>query len=457
MPARTFTTLPKATAATTLLCAVSFVLSMPVRASAQDDATPCERFGDAQTVFVGEAGPLTRISVRHDSDSPIDDLVTVPFTVDQAFRGATPGQTLYLHAPSEAREFDAGRRYLIYGEFNSGTVFYPLAAKPIEEASDDLTFLTGEARSETTGTLYGLVTHGSPFVSESSRRPLPGVTIHLFGEGGVVEVVTDEQGRYYASGLPPGYVRIEPVLPERLIGSSATQVRAGGCTRSSVNVRWNGRVRGRVLRPDQQPMTWFADLIAVGPVPEGFEREGRSVRTAANGEFEFNAVPPGDYVVGVNLKRTPQPGSPFVPSYYPGTTRREDAFLVSVGQGSEHNGLDFTLPVALSPGQIEVRLPELPGGGLVSVCVGSGSDRVAYPLNHDGDLVLVNVVEGLTYRLQVHVEGAMGKHWESALVDVVAVPGRRALTVKEFRPASSHAPHDVCGWTSRRDAAASGR
>ena len=52
--------------------------------------------------------------------------------------------------------------------------------------------------------------------------------------------------------------------------------------------------------------------------------------TNDRGEFTFMAIPPGTYLAGVNIARQPAPGSPFRPTYFPGTTDRLQATPIVV-------------------------------------------------------------------------------------------------------------------------------
>jgi hypothetical protein len=101
-------------------------------------------------------------------------------------------------------------------------------------------------------------------------------------------------------------VTIELSLPDHLVGNGFAQIRAGGCAPHDLLVEPNGRIRGRVLLPDHHPA-------------------GGSVKADKNGEYEFSALPPGEYLVRVSLTGPPNNGAPFPATYYPGTMRRQDA------------------------------------------------------------------------------------------------------------------------------------
>jgi hypothetical protein len=90
------------------------------------------------------------------------------------------------------------------------------------------------------------------------------------------------------------------------------------------------------------------------PRNEGFPREGQVKFSNTSGEFEFSILPPGDYLLGVNLNR-PQSGPPYPPTYYPGTTNRNEARLIHIGEGSVQDNVDLALPPALAHGRLFLR------------------------------------------------------------------------------------------------------
>ncbi len=217
------------------------------------------------------------------------------------------------------------------------------------------------------------------------------------------------------------------------------EVRAGGCVPTGVVARLNGIIRGRVMRADQRPMHGPVHLLPTDPRTEVFPREGQVKFSNANGEFEFNGLPPGDYLLGVNLKR-PQSGPPYPPTYFPGTTNPAEATPVHVGEGTVHENVDFVMPPALATGRLFVR-PAEPASGALSACVVSvGMYRQPEP----GDPVPIWVVEGVHYQLRLHIEESSGKHWESELVEVVGQPGLHELAVPVGRPARPHPEGAEC-------------
>jgi len=431
--------------------------------SPQDTMTPCERFGTMPAVFVGEIGAPTRHRMKAAPDGALIEITAVPVTVERSFRGVGANTVVYLY-PLEAAAGAAssgsapapGGRYLIYGAFNFGDlkdVVMPVAVKPFDEAADDLAFLAAADPTSKSGSVSGVLVQGSMSNSEQKRTPLPSVTIRFRSGDTIVEAVTDDKGRYSVFDLPEGLVKMEAVLPDYLFGRGVVEVRAGGCTPQSIVAELNGRIRGRVLHQDGSPMTWMVSLLPVNLGGGHVDPRGRTARADQNGDYEFSVVAPGEYLVGVNLNLPPNNGAPVPPTYYPATTRRQEAVPVIVGEGTVHGGIDITLPAPIRPVKLEVRIPELVGASSVVVCLqditnpftGPGGTYSAAPPAP----VVIDGFEGSRYRLMAHVERP-GGHLESEVVEVTGAPGHPALTLSPTLRADAHAPGDPCGAFSIR-------
>jgi hypothetical protein len=429
----------------------------------QDTTTPCELFGTMPAVFIGEIGAPTRHRMQAAPDAAPIVVTALAVTVERSFRGVAANTVVYLY-PLEAAVVSepthsgpvAGRRYVIYGAFNFGElkdVVMPVAIKPVEEAADDLAFLGSFDPNSKGGTLYGAIVQGNMLNVADTRTPLPGVTIRFRSGDKVFEAVSDEKGRYSISDLPEGLVKIEPVLPESLAGNRSVEVRAGGCTPQWIVAEFNGRIRGRVLRPDSSPMTWLVSLMPVTPV-DGFERQGRSVQADQNGDYEFSVVPPGEYLVGVNLNRPPNNGAPFPPTYYPGTVRRQEAVPVVVGKGTVHERIDIMLADPIRPVKLEVRLQNVEAASSSVVCLlditsPPSTPGGTYPSPRPGMPIVIDALEGSRYRLMAHVEQPSG-HLESEIVEVTVASGHLPVTLSATVPARAHMPGDPCSAFSTR-------
>ena len=316
---------------------------------------------------------------------------------------------------------------------------------PVENAANELAVLDAAALVGGRGTIYGAVVAGPAGATGVPRIPFPGVRIRLNSKGFATDTFTDSDGRFVVTGVPEGFVDIESQLPDGWRGGGARiDVGPGGCTRLDLVARLNGRVRGRVLHADGTPMTWMVDLIPVDLRREPAADPPRSVRADKDGDYQFDGVQPGAYLIGVNLRHPESLAEPYRPTFFPGTSNREEAVPVIVGAGSVHDGVNLVLRDPLMKGQLEVWVQSDAVSGDASLCVSHISATATQWVRYSQPTpVTVEVIEGERFRLVGHVEGR-DSHYESEVVEVIGMPGRRTLTLRANVPARTHPPQDEC-------------
>lgn len=419
------------------------------RLLAQDgETTPCERYGTVPVTFVGVAGEPVRRWFRIAPDIGREQFLVTPMTITRNYRGAD-APVLYLNLPGVVT-LKPGRSYLVYGDnttFGNAREIITLGAEPkdIEQAADELAFLDA-ASSNIFGTIHGTLMTDPSGESSSPGAPLSGVTIRFSSDTGFfAQATTDDRGQYTVSGIPEGRVWIEPLLPDGwLMSARSVQARSGGCTPFSPVARLNGRIRGRVVRQDGTPWTWLVDLVRVASRPGTRTARQESVRANEYGEFEFVGLQPGAYLVGVNLLRAPDAGAPYPPTYYPGTTNRDEAMTIVVGTGTLRGGIDVTLSTPMPNGRMDVRVLSTAGPGEAWVCVQTnGGGAGGYPVRQPGEAVTVAVVKGVTYGIVAHVDRPDG-HFESDVVEVIGTAGRQVLTLRANTRVKPHPAGDTC-------------
>ena len=284
------------------------------------------------------------------------DVVLTPMQVEVAFRGiATESVSLEMGGLAP---FEVGRSYLVYGR-RARWPFGPHVVRPTRspreaaEAEEEVRFLEVAAPAVPGGIVFGGINLEHALESSRPSSSLGGVTLRISAEGYLHDAVTAADGSFLVAGVPAGPVEISARLPDRLTITNRSSLNAhlsqGGCAPVRLQAALNGRVRGRVVGRDGKPKPQLrVQLLSLDPKPYYLLIHQRFTQTTNElGEFEFHAIPPGAFLLGHNL----YPESHVIlvndvkppATYFPGTPNRSAAVPVVVGDGTEHNGFEFSV------------------------------------------------------------------------------------------------------------------
>ena len=235
-----------------------------------------------------------------------------------------------------------------------------------------------------TGFITGRVTEGN------TTRPVPGAIVALFGGsgGGPARMVgTDEQGRFYFAGLPPGSFQINATRPGYLQMAAFLPrplVLAAGERRSDVLLKLvkQGALSG-IVRDDAGDVVVGTDVMAFRrALTNGawtLRRTGQA-RTDDRGAYRIAGVDPGEYLIcacardpipfdgvllttiaseplqlmtvaaralsrGADVAELDTTLRTYAPMFFGNSSTIAQASRVRIDSGDEKAGLDITTPV----------------------------------------------------------------------------------------------------------------
>jgi hypothetical protein len=313
----------------------------------------CENYGTASAVFTG-----TVVSAR-ETERPKqlkrDEIDWVPagykFAVEQSFLGVA-GTEVEVFTGRGGGDcgygFKIGQRYLVYAYRYQDKLTTSICTrtKLFSQATEDLAFLGTLATAGPGVTIHGGIFHRNGDKDEPISSD---VSVIIEGESQRKEVRPDAEGRFRVSGLPAGKYKVTLKLPDALTtwkNENEITVSDRGCGAVSWYVTDNGRVNGRVVDAEGQPVA----KILVGLVVPGNNPKENFVkldRTDEEGNFKFTAVPRGRYLLTVNHNRFPEMNDPtraYPPSFYPGVIDEAQAQAITVGPGEKVNDLVVRVP-----------------------------------------------------------------------------------------------------------------
>jgi hypothetical protein len=160
------------------------------------------------------------------------------------------------------------------------------------------------------------------------------------------DAVTDDQGRFSLTALPPGRFELRATRNGFVKMSFSVQLQAGGDKDGfGIKLVRTGAISGRVVDADGQPME-FLHVRADG-------KAGGRTETDEQGRFRIGRLAPGTYRVLAESNEGPRSIREIrtdgtvetidLSTYYPGSLTPKTAAALEVAPGSEVTGLEIRL------------------------------------------------------------------------------------------------------------------
>jgi hypothetical protein len=323
-------------------------------------ATPCEEFKHSSFVFTGRVIKLNTHIAFGAEDTLHEYGVYVTFRVERTFKGQPDSEVTIVTGFGGGDcgyPFAQQHIYLVYASKGGHDQFFTSICsrtRPLEEAAVDLDYLGNLPESLSQTILWGRVTRFDGFNDTWLEfKPVAGLALAAEGRTGSHQAVTDTGGRFKFVNLPPDTYKIDVVLPNNMVILSPlppeAKIPAGGCDETTISLIQDGRISGRILDSTGAPLTGiWVDLL---PLDSSLRKNSyfRMIYSVSeyNGEYIIKKIPPGKYLLGVNLRRQPYGDTPYLSAYYPGVYSLTEAAVISLDTGQHLQNYDFRLARSL--------------------------------------------------------------------------------------------------------------
>jgi len=358
-----------AKAAGTFLLAWLWLVGTPPDAAAcscMPAGPPCEAFWKVHAVFVGRVlataeqpsrpwkpgeplpfglGVKVTLAVVERLSGDSGDQPTIEITT-----GRDEGACGYL--------FEVGRDYVVFARKTEGRALLSTdictRTRPVGQAADDLRYgrqlgTTSQSGGQVSGTLKHV--ERGPTGQFQVDEPMPDVPVRLTRDGWADETRTARDGAFLFTGLAPGEYQVDAESPPgyytRAYPGTVTIRDVRGCAVIVVQGHFDGRISGRLVRPDRTPVPG----VTVQARRDDWRGQSslleQSALTRDDGSYEIVELPPGRYRLAINAASDFR-GRPYrAPTYHPGVASLHEATVIELAGGQQVTVDDLVVPMTV--------------------------------------------------------------------------------------------------------------
>lgn len=279
------------------------------------------------------------------------------FTIQSTFKGRIPGTEVEVRTGTGGGDcgyhFETGQQYLVYAwTREDGTLSTSICSRtrPLSEAGEDLQYFQNIPGPNSGANIQVNVVRYEVALQETGEFkvvPLKKIKITAVIDNQSFDGLTDENGKLELTGLPPGKYKVKADISSSPNSYNTTEVELTdrGCAGVNFFERLDGSLSGRIVDGNGNALSGARiDLLVLTDSAQETSA-GRWGFTNDSGDYLLRNVPPGTYILGVNLLAKPNDGCPVPKALYinPQSPR---AGYVEVKEGQELKGLDMQLPSA---------------------------------------------------------------------------------------------------------------
>lgn len=308
----------------------------------------CQAYWKTDAVFdatVLRITPIGRVETIGGREVTLGEKL-VTLQVHRAWKGAQPGEIDVVTSSGGGMcgyDFKEGQRYLVFAHQGRAGGRLGVSScsltQPFDGTGRAADFLASLQRPAAGARVFGTVrTWYRTFDYTRPRNESPTeTTVRLIGAGRDVSTKSSG-GKYEFAGLPEGSYRVEIEVPagHRTYGPTREVAlpNTRACAEETFSLTAAGRIVGRLLGSDGS-VVGEVRVEVTSPEARPDSVRGmpmQSARTDEHGFFELTELPPGRYIVGLNLAGSPNRYNPYLRTVYPGAGLEPQVIALALGQ-----------------------------------------------------------------------------------------------------------------------------
>jgi len=327
-----------------------------VAPAAAVDAQSTDSASAATAAPVSDAIPITRYHFK------INEKFAGPNTAEiDVFSGGDDGDCGY--------HFHKGDQYIVFTQLETdGRLFATICSgtRPAADGRALIPQLRAMRNHQQIASVFGVLRRSDPPLlapADDPDDPLPHIKLKLrskydrfatsTGPDGVYSFYDVHSGEYHFSASLPARMELsERTLPGAL---PPVKIPNGACYEYNVDALPLGKIRGAVLGPDGKPLK-VASVELYRAEKYKDTEPGLWGFQGTKGEFEFDHVGPGDYILVFNRTNRKDPNSPFPRVFYPGVANQSETSVITLKDGEQRLHANIQMAEGYPTGKIRVQL-----------------------------------------------------------------------------------------------------
>lgn len=351
----------RALAVTALAAFAALILPAAVEAcSCLRSGPACQAYWSFDTVFDGTVTSVESVEASTQIEGrsiPIREHA-VTFSVAKGWKNLDQTTVVVRTSAFDAScgyDFKVGGRYLVFGNGTGNDIRVSLcsATQPYDGTGPSAAFLASLAEPSKGGRVFGKLTAlDASFSPKGDQQRSIDARVQLHGDG-KPRAVNSRGGQFAFSELPPGRYTIEATAPPGYALSNPDATRrieipsAHACAELDLYFRPTGAILGRLTQPDGTPAANVTVQVTGEATPLDQPYVPSAVaQTDAEGSFRVEHLPPGRYVVGLNLTDLPDRSRPYPRTLYARKGESSAPVEVALGQAVDIGAWQIPAPLA---------------------------------------------------------------------------------------------------------------
>jgi Carboxypeptidase regulatory-like domain len=346
---------------------LSYLMVQPIQACScapGADGPACQLISSRDVVFLGESMSITGDGLYR-------------FHIERVYKGLKPNtREIFVAATfgSCSTSYPVGHRYLIFANTLKGdskivSSIMCSGSRSAEGNQDDIDFLDNYIQGKTKTAVFGKVlqwvTHiGLPREDESA--PLEGATVLLVDSKNKFLATSQSDGSFDFSGIPPGDYQLSAKLEGYTADPLSYKVSVAKSCCDQVFIQLNAGcvIEGKLLTHEGKPAAdTRMELLHKNQKGEWYSTYKMWKQTDANGNFRFENMQSGEYLLGHEAwGDSPSNYTPYPAYYYPGSTDRSQAQILTLAPKQILKDLNLTLPPPHKKRNITIKIVMSDGG-----------------------------------------------------------------------------------------------